>query len=191
MLIFLAIAVGSVVTYLVLTNPTILERFQESSRGDLSGRQVILPAAIDMMLQRPVIGWQPIVYWEELGRRVGQIWGARDAHNMILHVLLELGLVGAIPFLLGVGFCVLSAWRARQGTFGNLPLALLTMTLVANLSHTFLARKPQWMVFALAIAAGYAARRSLASAFLIRQPLRSSGRALKPAYAGQVRPRHF
>jgi O-antigen ligase len=182
-LIFLALVVGAALTYLVVHNPTILTRLEESSEGDLSGRQVIVPASLELISQRPVFGWQPVVYWEELGRRVGKIWGTRDAHNLVFHVLLETGLLGAVPFFLGVGLCVICGWRARKGKFGNLPFALLIMTLVSNLTHTYLARKSQWLIFALAVAAATTVvKRSVAARFLIRQPLRSSERAA----AGQV-----
>ena len=178
--------------YLVIQHPTVLTRFEQSYSGNLAGRQMIIPASIDMILERPVFGWQPVAYWEELARRVGNVWGAKDAHNLFFHLLLEVGLIGAVPFIVGLGLCLAGAWKARIGKIGNLPFALLAMTLSVNLTHTYLARKPQWLVLALAVAAAAkAAQRSAAARYLIRHPLRSAGRAAVNFYPANPRPRQF
>lgn len=174
--ILLVVAISAASIYLAVRHPMVLARFQESYAGNLAGRQMIIPASLEMISERPVFGWQPVAFWEELGSRVGKIWGARDAHNLIFHLMLEVGLFGAVPFFIGLWLCLAGAWRARGGKFGNLPFALLAMTLSANLSHTYLTRKPQWIVLALAVAAATAAQRSLAAPYLIRRPLRSTGR---------------
>jgi O-antigen ligase len=185
MTIILPVLVVAVLGYLVAQHPTLFSRFEETYSGNLAGRQFIIPASLDMIVEQPVLGWQPVAYWEELGRRVGQIWGARDAHNLVFHLLLEVGLVGAVPYFVGLWICTRGAWKARTGKFGNLPFALLVMTLSANLSHTYLARKPQWLVLALAVAAAATAvERNSAARYLIRRPLRSLARAhLFPASA--------
>jgi O-antigen ligase len=187
--IFLSVFVGASLIYLVLQHPTVLSRFQQSYEGNLAGRQLIIPASLDMILQQPVFGWQPVAYWEELARRVGQVWGVKDAHNLFFHLLLEVGLLGAVPFLIGLWLCFTGAWKARAGKFGNLPFALLAMTLSANLTHTYLGRKPQWLILAFAVAAAATAvQRTAAARYLIRHPLRSSARVagnLFPANARQ------
>jgi len=66
------------------------------------------------------------------------------------------------------------------------------MTLSANLTHTYLARKPQWIVLALAVAAAAAAHKTAAARYLVRQPLRASGREeTGNVLAAQARPRRF
>jgi O-antigen ligase len=94
---------------------------------------------------------------------------------LFFHLLLEVGVLGAVPFVIGLALCVASAWKARAGTFGNLPFALLMTTLSANLTQTYLTRKPQWLILALAVAAVAAARQTKAARYLIRRPLRLSG----------------
>jgi O-antigen ligase len=173
--ILLFVLVTGALTYLVMQNRIVLTRFQESYAGNLAGRQLIIPASLEMISERPVLGWQPVAYWEELGRRVGQTWGVKDAHNLFFHLLLEVGVLGAVPFVIGLALCVASAWKARAGTFGNLPFALLMTTLSANLTQTYLTRKPQWLILALAVAAVAAARQTKAARYLIRRPLRLSG----------------
>jgi O-antigen ligase len=172
MALLLFLSVSAAMTYLVVRYPTVLSRFQEASAGNLAGRQNIIPVALEMVAERPILGWQPAVYWEELGRRTGRVFGTRDAHNLILHLMLEVGVIGAAPFLLGVVLCVRGAWSARTQV-GILPFALLMTTLSSNLSLTYIARKPQWLVFALAVAAASAMTRKIIapSAYIVRRPL--------------------
>lgn len=159
---------------LVIRYPTVVTRFEKASEGNLAGRQDIIPAAMAMVAEKPVLGWKPILYWEELGRRTGRVFGSRDAHNLVLHLLLEVGIVGAVPFLIGIALCIRGAWRARNHPIGILPFALLMTSLSSNLSLTYIARKPQWLIFALAVTAATAAMRSRkAHPYLIRRSLRS------------------
>jgi O-antigen ligase len=189
-ILLLSALVAVATIYLVLRNPTLLTRFQESYTGDLAGRQLIIPNSLDMILQQPVLGWGPVAYWEELARRLGHVWGVKDAHNLFFHLLLEVGLLGAMPFFIGLTVCIRNAWKARAGQFGNLPFALLLMTLSANLSHTYLARKPQWLIFAFVVAAAArVAQRAAAARYLIRQPLRSP--AAGRLFPINMRPRQF
>lgn len=191
MVLFLAIFVVAALTFLVIQHPTLLTRFEEGYSGNLAGRQVIVPASLEMISERPVLGWQPVAYWEELGRRVGQIWGVKDAHNLIFHLMLEVGLLGAVPFFVGLWLCALGAWKARNGRFGYLPFALLAMTLSSNLTHTYLARKPQWLVLAFAVAAASTVPRAVAARFLIRHPFRPSRRGAGHVFPAGARQRQF
>lgn len=149
---------------MIARNPTILTRFAESYAGNIVSRERINAATLDMVLERPLFGWQPVLLWQELGRRAGHLWGTKDAHNSLFHLLLEVGVLGALPFLIGVGLCVGAAWRARNGRLGCLPLALMVCVLVANLAHTYITRKPQWLMLAVAAAAGAHALRRCAPA---------------------------
>jgi O-antigen ligase len=146
----LLLAVG-VVT--VRQHAVVVTRFQQSAEGDFAGRQKILPASIDMFLERPLTGWGPVALWAELSRRTGQLWGTKDAHNLYMHLLLEVGIFGAVPFYVGLYLCARAAWRARTGIFGSLPFALAVMLLAANFTHTYIARKPLWLFLAFLVAA--------------------------------------
>ena len=108
-----------------------------------------------MFVERPGLGWQPLMSGHELGRRVYHLShsGGRDAHNLFLHLLLEGGIVGALPFLVGLWLCGQSAWKARSKPLGLLPLALFCAVLASSMAHTDLRRKPFWLVLALASAA--------------------------------------
>lgn len=120
-----------------------------------------------MFREKPLLGWGPITNKYELGLRLHEIkHPRRDAHNMVLEVLTAAGVLGAVPFLFGVGLSTLAAWRARRGPHGMLPAALVAVVLVANMSGNHIAGKVFWLVFAYAVAAAtYSAERG-------RQPVR-------------------
>jgi len=139
----------------VFHSPTALTRWQTTlEKGDTSGRDRIFSSATDMILERPLFGWGPYEFQMELGRRQGIIFGQKDAHNLYTHLLMEVGLVGAGPFMIGLWLCARGAWRARQGNFGLLPFALLVTVLASNLTGTDLALKQFWLVLAITASAG-------------------------------------
>ena len=149
----LATLVIAGVVYMIASNPYFMERWQATYYDqDWAGRQDIYGAAIDMISERPILGWIPVRAFYELGRRVGWSTG-RDTHNLLFDLLIGVGFIGAIPFLIGLCLCVWAAWNARTGAWGMLPVALITANLIASMSHTNLTWKPQWFVFAITCAA--------------------------------------
>jgi O-antigen ligase len=140
-------------TYLVSTNLDVLERYRRAvETGDTSGRDKIWMQAVGMIAERPVFGWGAIGFYYELGYRESGQWRARDAHNLLLHLLLEDGFLGAAPFLIGLWLCVRSAWRARSKLLGLTPLALILCFLVGSMAGTYIERKYAWIVLALCVA---------------------------------------
>jgi len=125
-----------------------------AEKGNLAGRERIFPELLRMFREKPLIGWGPITNKYELGVRLHEIrFPRRDAHNMVLEVLTSTGVLGTVPFLVGVGLCALAAWRARRRLHGILPAALVAVVLAANMSGNRIASKVFWLVFAYAIAA--------------------------------------
>jgi O-antigen ligase len=142
------------IVYLIASDPTSVTRWTRTyNKGDTAGRDKIFTASMDMIAESPIAGWNPIVFWYELGPRVG--WKKRDAHNLVLHLFLEVGTIGALPFLIGLWLCAKAAWKARIGNLGLLPLALLVSMLVGNMANTWLTRKPLWVVLAIAASSAY------------------------------------
>jgi O-antigen ligase len=159
--------------FLVIHSPTALTRWQTTlEKGDSSGRDKIFSSATDMFFEKPLLGWGPYEFQMELGRRYGVIFSQKDAHNLFTHLLLEVGLVGAGPFIIGLWLCARSAWRARQGSFGLLPFALLVTALASNLTGTDLALKQFWLVLATTVSAGAITIRQNATPNRIRQAAR-------------------
>ncbi len=139
--------------YLAITDASFSSRLGDVAEGRFAGREELTPTTIDMILERPVFGWNAEGL-PELAVRLGYTsGGGRDTHNLFLHLMVEVGLVGTIPFLIGLWLCGQAAWRARRGDFGLLPLALLVTMLVTGMTHTDLLRKPTWLVLALCFTA--------------------------------------
>ena len=127
------------------------------NEGSLAGRERIYPDAWAMFLEKPLTGWGPGRHLHELGERTGDFRGV-DTHNLYLYILTETGIMGAIPFFLGMWRCLQAAWKARYGTQGILPCAMLICVLIVNMSITWDRRKLYWFVLAYALAsASYAA----------------------------------
>jgi O-antigen ligase len=153
--IILAIFALAAAAYLAMQNPTSRSRWEATIyEGKLAGRENITPAAIDMFLEQPLLGWDLREYQIELARRVGLISSDKDTHNLVLLLLLEVGIAGTIPFLAGLWFCLQGAWRARNTEMGNLPLACLLTVLSAGIGVSMITRKPLWLILAVCSAAG-------------------------------------
>jgi O-antigen ligase len=149
-----AIAVVGVV-YMVVNTPTILLRLEKTyNTGDMSGRNRIYAASIEMISEKPLLGWQPVVFAYELGGRVGK--PDMDPHNLVLYLLVEGGLLSTIPFLVGFGLCVRAAWIARVGSLGLFPLVWSITMLVDSMTITTLLFKPLWLVLIVSLASGAA-----------------------------------
>jgi O-antigen ligase len=153
----LGVVVLAALAFAVLRSDMLRTRLLAAEGGSLAGRERIYPAAIAMISERPVLGWGPIENQFEVAARIGEERKERrDAHNIVLDLLSSTGFVGTIPFLLGMGLCLLCAWRARRGPYGSLPLAISSVTFVGSMSGTWIASKILWLTFAVALAAGAA-----------------------------------
>ncbi len=143
-----------VVVYLALTNPATATRLQDSvEEGHVLGRGLIYQSALDMIAEKPFLGWGPIENQYELGRRTGR--GIVSPHNLYLRVLLQVGFIGGGLFLIGLALCVWSAWRGRARALGIIPFVLIAVVLISNLALDYLTRKVTWFVLALVVAAPY------------------------------------
>lgn len=135
--------------------PLMRERFTQAGEGDLAGRERIFPAAWGLFLERPLLGWGPAQNKYELARRVPEEFRTwRDTHNLVLELITSLGVIGALPFLLGVGACAWGAWRGRHGNHGILPLAMIIALLMGNMSGNYIGLKLFWLALAWGAAAG-------------------------------------
>jgi O-antigen ligase len=136
--------------------PVMKNRLVESvTTGNLAGREQLYPALWTMFLERPVLGWGPITNTHEVALRIGERERPkRAAHNLVLELLTSGGLVATLPFLIGGWLAAQSAWRARAGVHGVLPMALFCALFVANMSGDWIASKLLWLVLAYAFASG-------------------------------------
>jgi O-antigen ligase len=126
----------------------------------LAGREQLWPSLVDMALEKPVTGWGPINNQYEVAVRTTDMAREhRDAHNLLLELMTAEGLAGTVPFAIGLGMCVLAAWRGRTSPYGIVPFALVALFFFANISTNLVAYKPFWWVLALALASGKLATR--------------------------------
>jgi O-antigen ligase len=130
-----------------------MKRWQEAKKGDLSIREMTIPTAIEMISERPVFGWHPVEFAYELSARIGRWGDSMDAHNLLLSMLAEVGIAGTLPFLVGLWLCCRTAWMARRGDLGLIPLALLLAVLAVNMGIPALIWKPFWLVMGFTLAA--------------------------------------
>jgi hypothetical protein len=78
--------------------------------------------------------------------------GAGDTHNMFLDVLASTGLLGAVSLCAFIVNCMLAAWRARHGSQGVLPLALVVMVILMYMNGNWIASKFDWLIMVYAMA---------------------------------------
>jgi O-antigen ligase len=134
----------------------IVERLRVTvGQGEYGGRDAIMRACVEMVLDSPLFGYGPGDQFEELARRVQDPSMARatniDTHNDVFFTLTAVGLLGGIPYLVGLWLSFRGSWRARLGPWGPLPLALLAVALTMGLTVTTQKRKIYWVVTAFAL----------------------------------------
>ena len=130
---------------------------QTANQGRMAGREVIYPALWEMAKERPILGWGPVENQVEIARRIHERRSrkvGRDAHNLVGEVFTTTGILGLVPFVIALGWCILCAWRSRRGPLGYLAPAMLTAVLVGCISGTWIASNVLWFSLAVAVAAG-------------------------------------
>src|SRR5688572_8146335 len=140
---------------LAATNSEVMRsRFEETiNEGDLARRELIYPIAVQMIKERPLLGWGPVTSVYELGTRLGhREEQTKNPHNLILYGLVTSGILGSLPLFVGTMLAVFAAWKSRLGPHGLLPLAMVVAVLVANMSGVWLFNKLHWLVIAYALA---------------------------------------
>jgi len=137
--------------YMIASSPQFVERWAVSYyEGNLAGREDLYAISADMIREKPLLGWHSVLWAAELGRREGQGYILRDAHNVWLALLLETGILGAIPCAIGFILCGRSAWKGRHASLGLVPMALFVSAFGMGLSGNILIWKQQWLILGLA-----------------------------------------
>jgi O-antigen ligase len=153
-----SIGAAALLTAGVYRVPAMATRLEAAIQAqDLTLREEILPASWTMFLEKPLVGWGPVNHMYELATRVPRRdLPYRETHNVALELLTETGIVGALPFLVAMAICILSAWRGRRGPLGALPFALALIVLGNRMSTAGIYTKAHWLALAFALAAGTA-----------------------------------
>ena len=140
--------------------PTVLKRFapvasSNATREEPRGRMAVV--LWEVFLRSPIYGSGPDRYQYELTRRALPYLAEKQqtvpSHNLALLLLVETGIIGFALFALGLAKALVSAWRARSGQIGLLPLAwLLTLTLSALTISSQIFEPGFWLVLTYALA---------------------------------------
>jgi O-antigen ligase len=142
------------VGYIVANNQTTLSRFEKSyETGNTAKRDKIFAASLEMFAEKPLLGWGAVIWGYELGSRAGRRANELGTHNLFLYLLVEVGLLGAAPFFIGLGSCVRAAWTARACSLEFIPLVWLITMLVDSMSIDTLRAKVLWLTLMLSLAA--------------------------------------
>jgi O-antigen ligase len=129
-----------------LRSDVLLDRWTDSILdGNTSHRDAIFSSAIEMIAERPVLGWGAQAEPELAARADADVTRLRrSAHNSLIATALFGGLVTTVPYGLAFGLVGVYAWKARKGSEGALPFGIFVSMLVGNMSSGDLPDKIQW-----------------------------------------------
>jgi hypothetical protein len=140
--------------------PTVMKRFQTAAAGPATdeSRVRMVPVLWEIFWRSPLTGTGPDRYQYELTRRAMPYLAEKQqtisSHNLALLLLVETGVVGFLLFSIGLGTALISAWRARQGPCGLLPLAWLLPMSIGGLTICCSLFSPVlWFAIAYSLAA--------------------------------------
>jgi O-antigen ligase len=111
---------------------------------DTARRDQIWTAAVEVFLQRPLLGWGPAENLHQIGATSG-ILDVTSPHSIVLWVLTETGVVGAILYFLALGSAVRPAYRAAIRGISVGPLAFAVTLMVVTLGVDWQFRKTYWL----------------------------------------------
>jgi exopolysaccharide production protein ExoQ len=115
--------------------------------SSFTGRIPLWNALVEKVWEKPWLGAGYYAFWIAADGTEARInfttWDASHAHNSLLELSLELGIVGMITFLVGY---LVAFWRAVQRlrcnsfSVGFWPLAMLVLLLVMSVAESMLLR---------------------------------------------------
>jgi O-antigen ligase len=123
----------------------------------LTGRTDLWPYVLEMIEKRPWLGYGYSGFWLGLDGESAYIWRATgwkppNAHNGVLDLWLDLGLLGVSVFLLGFWTSVFRAlaWaRLSRTSDGLWPVIYITFIVLANLTESTLLERNSlhWILY--------------------------------------------
>jgi O-antigen ligase len=156
---------GSVAIIFVSNADTVLSAFGKDVT--LTGRTDFWPLLLNKSWQRPWLGYGYLTFWyggwegqpADIWRQLKWGFEPPHAHNGFLEVLMSFGLVGLALFLLSflTGYLRSIRWlRLVKTAEGLVPLIYLTLTLLFNLTESFLMRDDiLWLLYVSATLSMY------------------------------------
>jgi len=117
-----------------------------------SSREKIVIHSIDMVREKPLLGWGPMAKTELAWRTFPFRGLVLATHNMPLAMLTYNGILGAIPYFYAYFLVSLAAYRAHLGREKILPLAIFTALFTSDMVNGGLPDKLHWVLFAYILA---------------------------------------
>jgi exopolysaccharide production protein ExoQ len=121
--------------------PAILKAFGRDPT--LTGRTVIWSFLMHSISKRPMLGYGYYAFWLGLKGESGQViyavnWTFGYAHNGLIEILLQLGLVGVVVFFISLLKAIKDAWfcfrRDRTGHY-DWYIGLIVLTIIYNIDE--------------------------------------------------------
>ncbi len=143
----IALLVGGVVVMvaIALRSEDMIVRLERSLfERDTAGRDYIYASSLDLLVQRPWLGWGLAANESELGVYTNTYF--RDMHNIYLYVLTAAGVVGGALFSGMLFISATAAARLREPLFRQVALAGLMFALVSGFTITILFHKFFWLI---------------------------------------------
>ncbi len=105
----------------------------ESSITSLTGRTDFWPLAVDLIRERPVVGWGVNVITSPVGYKFQKVLtGVSQAHNAFLEAALQAGLIGAISWALSLLGAMIGSFRLSRGDKYRFLLISMSILLVLS-----------------------------------------------------------
>lgn len=167
----LALPILAAIAYVAVTSEAMRTRLSQAiNEQRFARREYIVPATLQMISEKPALGWGPETHLRELGYRMNR--DSMDEHNLYLWVLNEGGIVAFIPFLIGALLVLRDADRGTGSGRGTVMIALVATVAMANMAHSHHNRKIMWVVLAMAVSTPYVRRVAHQRAATARPALR-------------------
>lgn len=148
LVLLLAISLFALRAYIPETSFTRVAETEESlNAGDLSGRGDIWARAIEMIQERPLLGYGSGAFNVASGM-------GKQAHNVYLAVTAESGLIG-LGLFVSILILVINDAIHMPKKQARLWLTLLLIWGIGSLTLNWLQEKQTWLLFAFVVAAAY------------------------------------
>lgn len=138
------------VLFVMATSDTLNDRMQEAVGGDTNHRVELATTGMEMFREKPMLG-----YGADYPLEMGRIYrrGTKTVtavHNMYLQILLSFGIIGFIPWLIGVSYTFYRAWKARYDRWAAVVFVLLFCILMSGVAANHAYEILTWIMLGLA-----------------------------------------
>lgn len=133
----------------------IMDRIQKSYDDQAGGRLNILTVGTEIYKDYPIFGVGlsnfPKAFTGYYIAKVQGVWlpPGRDPHNIYLAILVELGMIGAILFIIMIIKLFYGILKIQNRNDMVITLSLLTFILIAGMANTILYKKYFWLALSI------------------------------------------